>query len=168
MDLEQLRQKYKSWVASISVSHEGFTQTINDPLNWTPLRKPLSQCRMAILSTGGVYCKAQKPFELDQRDGHQAGDPSYREVPSDTPANQLLAGHFRFNSTDANEDINCLFPIDRVKELARDGVIGGYSRTFFGCFGFVPDPTPVVRETAPAIARKMQSEGVDIALLTPG
>jgi len=57
---------------------------------------------------------------------------------------------------------------DRVKELARDGVIGGYSRTFFGCFGFVPDPTPVVRETAPAIARKMQSEGVDIALLTPG
>ncbi len=76
--------------------------------------------------------------------------------------------HTHYNHLDADRDVNCMFPIERLPELRDQGVIGGVARTCFGLMGWVPDPRPTVRDTIPAIVARAKAEGVDIAVLTPG
>ena len=52
------------------------------------------------------------------------GDPSYRELPSDTPRELYTITHDYYDHTDADRDLNIVFPIDRLKEMVREGLIG--------------------------------------------
>jgi D-proline reductase (dithiol) PrdB len=64
---------------------EGFLRRHQPPesegIPWTPLRKPLSECTVALVTTAGVHLKGQKPFDMSDPDG----DPSFREIPGNTP-----------------------------------------------------------------------------------
>lgn len=79
---------------------------------------PLKERRVAILTSAGL---------------HRVGDPafatvdlSYRVIPGATRANQLAMTHssIHFDRTGFREDVNVVFPIDRLHELASEGVIG--------------------------------------------
>jgi D-proline reductase (dithiol) PrdB len=76
--------------------------------------------------------------------------------------------HTHYNHLDADKDVNVMFPIERLHELADEGVVGGVARTFYGLMGWVPNPQSTVRDTIPAIVAQAKADGVDIALLTPG
>jgi len=67
-----------------------------------------------------------------------------------------------------DQDVNCMFPIERLAELYSDVVIGGVAQTHYGMMGWVPDPRSTVRDTVPEIMGRAQAEGADIILLTPG
>ena len=83
---------------------------------YTPFKGEISESRVALVTTAGVYVEGMEPFTDN--------DLSFRKIPSDVDSSQLrvVAGHY--DPTWAESDINCVFPIDRLRDLLSDGSIG--------------------------------------------
>jgi D-proline reductase (dithiol) PrdB len=136
-----------------------------DPLPWTPLRKPLAESRLALVSTAGFVLPGQEPFQASLA----GGDGSFREIPSDADVSTLIDTH-RSESFDHQgmlRDPNLAFPIDRVRELAAAGRIGEVNRRHLSFMGSITAPGRLVRDHAPVAARLLREDGVDVALLVP-
>ncbi|NJN80989.1 MAG: hypothetical protein HC802_00995 [Caldilineaceae bacterium] len=136
-----------------------------DAIPFAALTKPLSQCRVALLTTGGVHLRAQSPFDMDDPDG----DATYREIPADAETSQLMITHKYYDHTDADQDMNIVFPLDRFRELADWGVIGGMARRHFAFMGHIDGPrlSDLMTISAPEVAAKLRGDGTDFAFLTP-
>lgn len=128
-----------------------------------PLPKPLSECRVAFISTSGTQPKETMPFDTV----HPVGDYTFRRVPSSTRAEDLEIHQLKYPTTGANRDINVIFPIDRLRELADEGVIGGLTENFYTFIGYNMDPERLERTLAEEIAAAVVEEGADIALAAP-
>jgi D-proline reductase (dithiol) PrdB len=161
------QRRYEIWIAGVSrprpYGHE-FVATPARPLNWTPLSKPLSECTVALVTTAGVHLKSQEPFAVYLEEG----DWSSRRIPGEVSSDELTATHTHYDTRDALDDINVVFPIDRLRELTAEGVIGRASPVHYGFMGFIPDPKVLLGETAPAAARDLKAQGVDAVFLTAG
>jgi D-proline reductase (dithiol) PrdB len=136
-----------------------------DPVPWTPLRKPLGESRLALVSSGGFVVPGQPPFDNSVR----GGDVSLRDIPADTDARTLLDSHRSesFDHRGVQADANLAFPIDRVRELVVRGRIGAVNWRHISCMGSITAPGRLIRDTAPEAARRLVTDGVDVALLVP-
>ncbi len=135
---------------------------VSTDVPWTPLVKPLAACRVALVTTGGVHLDTDPPFDLASRDG----DPTFRRIPAGVEPRRLRISHGHYDTRDAERDVNVLFPIERLRELAAEGRIGGVAPTHYS-FGWIQAVDPLVRETAPVVARELIAAGVDAVVLTP-
>ena len=161
---ETEQQKYRVWTERIDVGHTGTKHMRNDTLNWSPLTKPLSECLVSLFTTGGVHLKSDQAFDVDS----PHGDWTFRTVPTNVDTTQLAVTHTHYNHVDADRDVNCMFPLDRLKELRDQGVIGGITENAYSLMGFNPDPANLVEQTAPELARRYKEEGADLVLMTCG
>lgn len=128
------------------------------------LRKPLSESKVALVTTGGVHLKSQEPFDIDD----PLGDCSYREIPSDANPEDLTWTHYYHAPERAERgDLGGLLPIAALRESASEGVILCANHRHFSFMGAIHDAGPLIDETAPEVAGKLFSDGVDVALITP-
>jgi len=136
-----------------------------DPVPWTPLKKPLSRCRMALVSSAGFVLPGQPRFD----ESYRGGDSSFREIPADADVGSLVESHRSeaFDHTGLGEDPNLAFPLDRLRELTAAGRIGEVNRRHLSCMGSITAPGRLMRDTAPSAARLLVEDGVDAALLVP-
>lgn len=134
---------------------------ITPPPVFAELKKPLNQCSVALVSAAGIHLKSQTPYNL-------AGDFTFREIPGDTPSSELMVTHGGYDNSDVNKDINCMFPIDRLKELAQEGFIGKVASKLVGFMGGGGNVKKFQEETGPSIAQILKAEGVDAVVLTAG
>ena len=136
-----------------------------DPVPWAVPRKPLSQSRIGLVSSAGLVLAGQAPFDARLR----KGDPSFREIPADTDPQQLVEAHRSesFDRSGLAADRNLVFPLDRLRELVRDGAAGSLAPRALSFMGSITDPAPLVRETAPRAAEIFVRDEVDVALLVP-
>jgi D-proline reductase (dithiol) PrdB len=135
---------------------------------WTPLRKPLAQSTIALVSSAGIALKSDVPFDQErERKNPWWGDPSFRLVPHGTRAEDVRLYHLHIDTQFGEEDLDVVLPARRLEELARDGVVGGAARTHYSIMGYILRPRELEEVTAPAIAARMKEEGVDAALLVP-
>jgi D-proline reductase (dithiol) PrdB len=150
---------------SVRLFLKGYRWRRLDPVPWAPLRKPLSACRAALVTTAGFVMPDQPRFDESVR----GGDFSYREIPDAVDPGCLIESHRSesFDHTGVREDPNLAFPLDRLRELARDGRIGPVNRRHFSFMGSITAPGRLTRQTAPEVARRLAADGVDIVLLTP-
>ncbi len=123
------------------------------------LEKPLSECRLALVTTGGVHLPEQPRFDIDD----PAGDCSYREIPTDAAELTWTHAYHRPDTT----DLDAVFPLRTMQRLAEEGVVGELNRRHFSFMGAIPDPSPLVEKTAPEVAEKLSDDGVDAVFLTP-
>ncbi len=132
---------------------------------WTPLLKPVRDCKVALVTTGGVHLKSQTPFDMKNPDG----DPTFREIPADAAHDSLTITHDYYDHRGANEDVNVVFPYERLAEMAAEGVIGGVSPVHVSFMGHIDAELveQLVQETAPAAARRLREAGTEAALLAP-
>lgn len=131
-----------------------------EPPSWQPLRKPLSECRLGLVATGGIYVTGQVAF-------HYRDDTSIRAVPTDVKTADLRTAHFAYDQTDARDDPNVVFPIDTLRRLVREGVIGELAEHAFTCMGGIYSSRRVREELAPKLRERLLEEQVDAALLVP-
>jgi D-proline reductase (dithiol) PrdB len=131
------------------------------PAVWTPVTKPLETMRIALVTAGGVHMRSQARFNV-------SGDTSYRELPGDVKSEQLMVTHGGYDNSDAKRDINCMFPLDRLRELAAAGVIKEVAPTHVGFMGGGGNVQVLAEVTGPAIARLLCAEHVDAVLMTAG
>ena len=134
----------------------------HDDTPLTPMRKPLSESKVALVTSAGLHLRDDKPFVM-------GGDSSYRVLPSSTPVEDILQSHasIGFDHTGIYRDINVTYPVDRVRELADQGVIGSLGENNYSFMGALRDTSEVVEQTGPEVARKLVNEGVEVAFLTP-
>lgn len=134
--------------------------------SWTPFEKDLSACRVGLLTTAGLYLEGQAPFDVDSAEG----DASFRELPRDLDPARLRVAHAHFPHARFKKDPNVLFPIDRLRELVEEGVLGSLAENFFS-FGFGAGLTKEYVDpeygTAHVVAGKMREDRVDFVLLVP-
>lgn len=135
-------------------------------LPWAPVKKELKASKVALVTTAGVHLKDQTPFNMHD----SQGDPTYRKIPSAAPRDSYTITHDYYDHTDADKDLNIVFPIDRLREMKEAGIIGSVAETNFGFMGHIDGPhiDTLVKKTAPEVAKKLRKEGVDVVLLTPG
>ncbi len=134
-----------------------------DDAPWTPLTKPLGECRVTMLTSGGVSCSWQPPFDSDARN-----DLRLLEIPRDAPADGFVINDSYYDHSDADQDINCVFPIERMRELEAEGVIGELApRLYSGFMGRIYTRSAVLEEAAPALAARLKEDRVDALILVP-
>jgi len=133
---------------------------------WTPVKKPLEDSVVALITTAGVHLKSQNPFDMLDK----AGDPSYREIPSATPLSEYMITHDYYDHTDADSDLNIVFPIERLREMEESGEIKGLAKNNYSFMGHIDGRhiATLMEKTAPEVADLLKREGIDVALLTPG
>lgn len=122
---------------------------------------PLARRRVAIVTTSGLHRRQDRPFAAG------AAASEYRVIPGSVRADELVMSHLsiNFDRTGFQQDINVVFPIDRLNELAREGVIGavaGYHYAFMGAA-----PIRSLEPQARRLAGLLKQDSVDAALLTP-
>jgi len=142
------------------------------PIPWTPLRRPLSECTVGLVTSGGLYLRdSQPPFDLEREKQQPTwGDPTYRPIPTNVHPADLGVGHLHYNARDAEADFNILLPIEPLKRLAEDGVIGAVAPehfSFMGFQGFPPDTTAWEKTYGPEVADRFVHAGADCVILTP-
>lgn len=133
------------------------------PSRINPLPKPLPRCRVALVGTAGVHVREDQPFDVR----NSLGDPSFRVIPGDVPFDQLHLSHGGYNTRKAREDVNCVFPLERLRELAGEGRLGSVSSRHFSFMGYIPISDLLIEKTAPEVANLVKEDHVDLALLVP-
>jgi D-proline reductase (dithiol) PrdB len=138
--------------------------TVNDTTPLTPLTRSLRECRIAMLTSGGVSRKVDPPFNPQARN-----DLRVDAIANDTAADFFVIRDDYYNHADAERDINCIFPIERLRELAADHVIGRIApHHYSGFMGRTYNRSAVINEAAPALARRLHDEKVDALVMVPG
>lgn len=131
----------------------------------TPLKKPLSACTIALVTTAGLSLPGQLPFDTTIR----MGDSSFREFPGDISP-QVLEMHHRswaFDQTGILRDRNLVMPLDRLREMLAQDIIGAIAPHHYSFMGSIVGPLKLMRESAPEVARRLVADSVDVVLLTP-
>ena len=146
----------------MEVKAKNMVDSIIGDIPITPFKKETSDSVIALVTTAGVLLKTQEVFNVVD------GDPTVRFIPSTSVEDDLMISHEHFDRSDADQDVNCVFPLTRLKELADEGVIGGVAHTHYGLMGYIPDTVPLIEETIPKIVQQLITDRVDAVILNPG
>lgn len=132
---------------------------------FTPFEGDLARANVAIVTAAGVHQKDQEAFNI----ADELGDLTYRVMGEDITGADLTVTHHHYDHADADEDVNVVFPIDVLRELAEEGFIGGVARKHVGFMGYTMRLKDMYDQTAPAIAAEIdKGSRADIVLLTGG
>ena len=135
---------------------------------WAPPARPLSESSVALISTGGIAVKGDRPFDQEgERRNPWWGDPSYRVIPNTAKTEDIRVYHMHIDPALAESDLNCLLPIDRLNELVRDGVIGRAAPSHYSFMGYLLDPAELLEMSIPAIIGRLRDEQVDVVAMIP-
>lgn len=132
---------------------------------WAPVGKALTDCKIALVTTSGVHHPEQEPFDMSDPDG----DPTWRELDVPELVENYRITHDYYDHSDAEKDLNIIFPADRLLEFANEGVIGDLARKGFAFMGHIDGRhiPELIEKSAKQIAARLKANHVDLALLTP-
>jgi D-proline reductase (dithiol) PrdB len=130
-----------------------------DELAWVD-PKPLDESTVAIVTSAALHRAGDEGFA--------PGDTGYRLLPAE--ARDLVLGHWspNFDRSGYAIDLNVVYPIDRLDELAADGRIGAVAPRHVSFAGNQPDDVATIRlDSGPRAAAELVADGVDVAIFTP-
>ncbi len=159
---------FKFLPGSIAAYYRGMSVQREEPIPFRPLAKPLSECRLALVTTAGIYDKGKEPPFDAEREKREPmwGDPTFRRFSREVKQEEVGASHLHTNNRDVLLDMNIALPVQRFLELESEGVIGSLAPTSYSFMGYQPNTTEWRERYGPEAAA-MQGEEVDGVLLTP-
>jgi D-proline reductase (dithiol) PrdB len=139
-----------------------------ESIPFTPLAAPLTRTRVGLLSTAGISCPPDPPFDMDgERANPLWGDPSWRRIPATATEADVEVNHLHIDTGHIRRDLDVALPLRRLAELAAAGEVGSVAPTHYSVMGYQMDQTVQLAESAPAIAAGMRADGVGGAVLAP-
>ncbi len=118
---------------------------------------PLAERRVALISSAGLQRKGDRPFSWAARDYRAIGRMEREIVMSHVSVD--------YDRTGFQQDLNTIFPLDRLDELAREGVIGSVAETHYSFMG-ATDPLEM-EPSVKKLSKELQNDKVDTLLLVP-
>lgn len=160
---------FKFLPGSIANYYRNLPVQREEPIPFTPLSKPLSECRFALVTTAGIHQKGgEPPFDMEREKREPMwGDPTFRRIPRDVKQEEIGACHLHTNNRDVLLDLNIALPVQRFLELEAEGAIGALAPTSYSFMGYQMDTAEWRQRYAPEAAALMKGEGVDAVFLTP-
>ena len=153
--MKRIKEKYAAQ------GYAPYQWTVNeDPPPWRPLRKPLSECRLGLVASGGIYVAGQVAF-------HYKDDTSFRMIPRDVKTEDLRATHFAYDLTDVRQDPDIVFPLGTLRQLARERIIGELAEHAYTFMGGIYSARRVREKLAPKLTESLLAEHIDAVLLVP-
>jgi len=143
---------------------------------WATLQQPLSATRVALISTGAIRRSVDQPYIAEGYSYEQAvaspakaydRNPALRVIPADTDSSTLLVEHIAYDINAALRDVNVIFPIDRLRDLAASGEIGATTDNHYA-FSGLTNLERLTEEAAPAWAEQISADGAQAVVLVPG
>ena len=121
---------------------------------------PLKDATVAIVTTAGLCKPGDK--------GWKPNDSGFRVFDADD--RDIRLGHLSPNLdySGVAADLNVMYPIDRLFELEKAGVIGKVAARHMSFLGAQDETMTAMRtETGPEAAKILKEDGTDVVLLTP-
>jgi D-proline reductase (dithiol) PrdB len=143
---------------------------LDEPPVWAPLRVPIGEAKVALLTSAGLYLKdSQPPFDVErEREDPLWGDPTYRVIPRDTRQEQVAASHLHLNTRDFYIDFNVALPLRRFEELEAEGRIGRLADEHYSFMGFQERGCSEWRaKYGPEVAERLKEANVNALVLAP-
>jgi len=132
---------------------------------FTPFDGEIAKSTVALVTAGGVHLKDQDGFNI----ADELGDLTYRIIPEDVNAADLMVTHHHYDHSDADKDINVVFPIDVLRDLQQEGFIRGIARKHVGYMGYTMQLKAMYEGTAREIANEIdKGSRADVVVLTGG
>ena len=173
-DYEAVRDHCFRWQVNGYTPREGTTPQFQyDTAPWAPLAKRLNQVRLTLVSTGGLFVEGHDPLGPSGPTQEEAvlriqeflrGDPALATIPRNVPTHLLRVRHPGYDIRGAQRDYNVVFPLDHLKALQVEGVIGQLADEMYSFVG-ATSQLRLLAEHAPKWARHLKDQGVDAALL---
>ena len=134
---------------------------VNETAPFTRPSRPLTACRLAIVTTAGLHLRGDRPF--------RPGEQTFRVIPATAPDAAIVQSHtsLGFDRVAILRDLNISYPVDRLRELIERGELGGTGPNHYSFMGAQRDVNRIREETGPEVGRRLREEGVDVALITP-
>lgn len=133
-----------------------------EPTPWTPLRRELRDCRASLVVTAGLRLKTQRDYGA----ARTAGSAEWREISMYVSRADLAFDFPNFDPRAAEEDLNVVAPVDRLKELVERGTLGGLTETFFSFYGLCED-LGALKAGAQDVARRLKAAEAEVAFVVP-
>ena len=153
--------RFKNWRGDERLRNYPFIENTNAP--FTPMRRALPMLNLALISSAGAYIDGTEAFDLEPRDG----DGTFREIPIEVEAEDLLYAAKGYDPAAVLEDRNSQIPIDRLLEYEGNAVIGRLNNVWWSLSSYIPNAALVARDLAPKIAERLKGYEVQAALLIP-
>jgi len=130
------------------------------PVVWVAPEKPLSELRIALITTAGIHYRGDSAFELT--------DATFRPIDGSEDSSDLVMSHssVNFDKSGFADDVNVVFPLERFRELEAEGLIGSVATinySFMGA-GLMPD---AYEQSASQVAGLLKQDKIDAVFLTP-
>ncbi len=153
--------RYRNWRVNEDLKNYPFVVNTHAP--FAPARRALPMLNLALISSAGAYINGTTAFDTEARDG----DTSFREIPIEVEAADLLYAGRGYDPTAVRADMNAQIPVERLVEYAGNGVIGNLNNVWWSLNGFIPNARLVADQLAPQIAERIARYEVQAALLIP-
>lgn len=160
-NIGKISGRYRGWRANENLTNYPFVENTYAP--FTPMRRALPMLNLALISSAGAYIDGTTPFDTEARDG----DASFREIPIEVEAEDLLYAARGYDATAVRADRNAQIPVERLLEYQANGVIGQLNNVWWSLNGYIPNARLVAEELAPKIAERVARYEVQAALLIP-
>jgi hypothetical protein len=163
---------------------QGQTRGYATKAEWTyaegpfqPLKKPLSRSRLALITSSGHFLQGNDPEPLGVKDMTQEEairrvkeflkeEPKLSSIPVGTPGEKIRVRHGGYDIRGAQADPNVVFPLDRLRELQKEGAIGELNPVAYSFVGACAQ-NRLLKQTGPQWVGLLKEKGVDVALLVP-
>ena len=160
-NIGKISGRYRGWRANENLTNYPFVENTYAP--FTPMHRALPMLNLALISSAGAYIDGTTPFDTEARDG----DASFREIPIEVEAEDLLYAGRGYDPAAVRADRNAQIPVERLLEYQANGVIGQLNNVWWSLNGWIPNARLVAEELAPKIAERVARYEVQAALLIP-
>lgn len=175
-ELERIYEHLYGWIERAYL-HEQHDRWHYEDGPFAPLSKPLSQCRLGLLTASGHFAQGDDPQPFGLRDMTQAdairrikdfvkAEPILSTIPMDIARDRLRVRHPGYDIRGVLADFNVAFPLDRLAECAGEGLIGELLPDAFSFVGATAQ-LPLLKKHAPAWVDMLKARQVDAMLLVP-
>ena len=156
--LYKLEWVKKQWATS-------FKTDVTEGNPFAPAPASLSQIKLALISTGGSHHREDQPFDMENVDG----DGTCRSFPHDLSPEELTITHNYYDHRSADQDINCVVPLQPLKNAVQAGKIGSAASEVYSLMGHIQNQPleHLKRVTIPNMIQRLKQEGVTACLVSP-
>ena len=163
-----MTDSYRWLPRSLAAYYQGMDLEPQDPIPFAPLGKPLDECKITVITTGGVHLDDDRPFDLErERREPSWGDPSFRVLPADVDSDRIAVSHFHYNPDDVLADLDVLVPVPLLRRLVDEGDVGAVTARHYSFMGFQLQPEALLKDHLPRVIENLREDEADAVILTP-
>ena len=163
--IDRWRGQYNSWKSKQRNADDlsGYPFIENATAPFTSLRRALPMLNLGLISSAGAYLDGTKAFDTTLA----GGDLSIREIPTDIQASDLQFAARGYDPAAVQQDMNVQLPLDRLREMEANRVIGQLNPVLWSFCGFIPDAAVFVEQSVTNLIARLHHYDVQAALLIP-